>query len=227
MTLIEKNNSLLNASNDLEKLSEYFIDAFPVMTRLEQQTALALYRLLALGKPVSISALSKVVNQTEADIDIILHSWPGLFFDDNKVIGFWGLTTHEMIHQFEVNKITVYTWCAWDTLFIPELLDTTAHVTSHCAVSGDEISLTISPKGIEHAQPYSNQIMVSFLVPDEDDLKENITTSFCHYVFFFRSREDGELWMAEHPNTFLLTLNEAFAIGKKMNAARYSLVLNQ
>jgi len=226
MTLIEQNNSLLNASNHLEKLSEHFIHAFPVMTRLEQQTALALYRLLALGKPVSISALSKAVNQAEADIDIILHSWPGLFFDDdNKVIGFWGLTTHEMSHQFEINKITVYTWCAWDTLFIPELLNTTAHVTSHCAVSGDEISLTISPEGIEHAQPDSNQIMVSFLVPDEDELKENITTSFCHYVFFFRSREDGELWMAEHPNTFLLTLNEAFAIGKKMNAARYNLTL--
>ena len=226
MTLIEKNNGLFNASSDLKKISEHFIHAFPVMTRLEQKIALALYRLLLFGEPVLINTLSKEVNQTEASIDKVLQSWPGLNFDeDNKMVGFWGLTIHETNHHLKVNDKNIYTWCAWDTLFIPELLNTTVQITSHCALSGDKISLTISPEGIEHAQPDSNKIMVSFLVPGEEELKENIITSFCYYVFFFRSRKDGELWMADHPNTFLLTLNEAFAIGKKMNTTRYNLTL--
>jgi len=210
---------------NLEQLSHHFIQAFPVMDKQQQHLALALYRLLAQGKPVSIRMLADAVKQPVSVIDQTLQSWPGVFFDDShNIVGFWGITIQEMPHQIDVNDVTVYTWCAWDTLFIPELLDTTAEITSHCAQSGDEIVLTISPHGIETAQP--SQIMISFLLPEEDELKNNITTSFCHYVFFFRSREAGDQWMAEHPGTFLLSLDEAFSVGKYLNAARYNLTLN-
>jgi len=147
-----------------------------------------------------------------------------VFYDDNhRIIGFWGIAIDEMPHLLEVNEKTIYAWCAWDTLFIPELLDATAQITSHCASSGDAISLTISPTCIESQ---SDQIMVSFLVPDKNELVENITTSFCHYVFFFRTRTLAKRWMAEHPGTFLLSLDAAFTVGRKMNAARYNLTLH-
>ena len=195
------------------------------MNITEQRLALKLYTLLSGGDAVPLERLSERVGMPLTDVKKIIESWPGVFYDDkNRIVGFWGIAVDEMSHHFVVNGKTVYTWCAWDTLFIPELLNTTAQITSHCALSGDEISLTISPTGIESAQP--DQIMVSFLVPDEGELKENITTSFCHYVFFFHSQEAGEHWMAEHPGTFLLSLDEAFAVGKKMNAARYNLILN-
>jgi hypothetical protein len=48
-----------------------------------------------------------------------------------------------------------------------------------------------------------------------------VTASFCHYVHFFRDREAGARWAAQHPGTFLLSLEEAFAVGKRMNAVRY------
>jgi len=210
---------------DLDRLAQFFIDAFPVMNITEQRLALKLYALLSEGDAVPLERLSERTGMPLADVKTMLESWPGVFCDDKHcIIGFWGIAVDETSHHFEVSGKLVYTWCAWDTLFIPELLNTTAHITSHCASSGDEIRLTISPRGIESAQP--DQTMVSFLVPDEDGLKENITTSFCHYVFFFRSRETGEQWLAEHPGTFLLSLDDAFDIGKKMNAVRYNQTLN-
>lgn len=210
---------------DLNRLAQFFIDAFPVMNIAEQRLALELYTLLSEGDAVMLERLSERAGMPLADVKKMLQSWPGVFYDDNqRIIGFWGIAVSKTDHHFEVNGKTVYTWCAWDTLFIPELLNATAHINSHCALSGDEIRLTISAKGIESAQP--DQIVVSFLVPDEGELKENITTSFCHYVFFFRSREAGEHWVTEHPGTFLLSLDDAFAVGKKMNAVRYNLTLN-
>ncbi len=210
-------------SPDVDHLAQHFIDAFPVMGIAEQRLALKLYRLLSEGDAVSLEHLSERVDMLLTTVKTMIKSWPGVFYDDSRrIIGFWGLAIDETQHRFKVNGKTVYTWCAWDTLFLPELLNISADITSNCALSGDEISLTVLPEGIESSQ--TEQVMVSFLVPDEVELKENITTSFCHHVFFLRSRETGERWMASHPGTFLLSLDEAFSIGKKMNAARYNLV---
>ncbi len=208
---------------DVGQLAQHFIDAFPVMSIAEQRLALKLYRLLSEGDAVSLEHLSERVDMLLTEVETMLKSWPGVFYDNNhRITGFWGLTIDETQHRFEINGKTVYTWCAWDTLFIPELLNISAHITSNCALSGDEISLTVSPEGIESSQ--THRVMVSFLVPDEVELKENITTSFCHHVFFLRTPETGKRWVASHPGTFLLSLDEAFSIGKKMNSARYDLV---
>src|SRR3989442_9036358 len=36
-----------------------------------------------------------------------------------RIIGFGGLAVREMPHRFKVDGRTLYTWCAWDSLFIP------------------------------------------------------------------------------------------------------------
>ena len=58
-------------------------------------------------------------------------------------------------------------------------------------------------------------------------LRENTITSFCHFVYFFRSRQDAEAWIAEHDSTFMLSLDDAFMVGKKKNAARFKDVLER
>lgn len=209
---------------ELEQLSRHFIRAFPVMDKSQQQLALTLYRLLAQGKPVSIAQLTEAVEHPVGVIDQTLRTWPGVFYnDDHNVIGFWGITIQETLNQMVVDNVAVYAWCAWDALFIPTLLNTSAEVTSHCAVTDDEIKLSITPQGIESSS--HNDIAISFLIPDENELKENITNSFCCHVFFFHSRQVGEHWATEHPGIFLLSLDEAYVVGKKMNAIRYNLTL--
>ena len=94
-----------------------------------------------------------------------------------------------------------------------------AHVESSCPVTGETIRLTVSPSEVESFEPVST--VVSFLIPEAAKAKENIVTNFCHYVHFFSSREAGARWTSAHEGTFLLTVEEAFDLGHRMNQARY------
>lgn len=40
----------------------------------------------------------------------------------------------------------------------------------------------------------------------------------CHFVHFFASRQAGDSWTQEHGGTFLLSLDEAFEVGQRVNA---------
>ena len=215
-----KTTDKAHAVPDLDRLSRIFIDGFPAMNADEQKLALKLYALLAEGRPVAHEQLAQALDRPTIEIQKTLDAWPGVFYDDDhRVVGFWGIAVGGTQHRVEVNGKTVFTWCAWDTMFIPELLNATAKVTSTCAATGDAINLMISPNGTESVEP--KEAVVSFLIPDEDELKQDVTTSFCHFVYFFRDRSAGEQWVAEHAGTFLLSIEDAFTVGKKMNAVRY------
>lgn len=45
--------------------------------------------------------------------------------------------------------------------------------------------------------------------------------SFCHFVHFFASREAGEAWADAHQGTFLLSLDEAFELGRLVNRRNF------
>ena len=155
----------------------------------------------------------------------VLNSWPAVYFDDEKnVAGFWGLALGEMPHRFKVDGRQLYTWCAWDSLFIPELLGKTAEVESTCPISGEIISLTVSPTRVENVSPKSAK--VSFLNPTTS-FDMNVIAGFCHYVLFFNSEESGNEWIANHKDTFLLTLDEAHEIGRVTNKATFGAALKE
>lgn len=207
-------------TSNLDRLAGLFIHALPTLSADDQALALTLYRMLTRGKPVSLEQLAQALDTSTDRVSKTLDAWPGVFYDsEHRIVALWGLSTVETQHRLEIDGGVIYAWCAWDSLFLPELLDSTVKVTSHCPATGDEINLTLSPDGIESIEPAS--AVVSFLAPNVEAIKENVTASFCHFVYFFRSRESGEQWAADHPGTFILSIGEAFTLGKKMNAARY------
>ena len=70
--------------------------------------------------------------------------------------------------------------------------------------------------------------MVSFVALDAELFKssaDNVMGSFCHFVFFFESRESGQAWAAKHEGTFLLTLDEAADLAKRLNARNWGAAL--
>ena len=209
--------------HDLDSLSRFFVTAFPGMDADEQRLARTIYQRLAEGEALSTGHLARELGRSSGQIEPLLDRWGGVFHDsDGKIVGFWGIAVGETRHRMEMDGHVSYGWCAWDTLFIPELVGSTAQVTSTCAGSGETIRLTVSPQRVQAEKP---GIVVSFLIPEPEKIETNIVTGFCHAVCFFRSREVGETWAARHPGTFLLTLDEAFAVGKKVNASRYANVL--
>src|SRR5712692_6167716 len=45
--------------------------------------------------------------------------------------------------------------------------------------------------------------------------------NFCHYIHFFRSRKDGEAWIAKTPGTFILSLDEATDLARRKNQLQF------
>lgn len=66
--------------------------------------------------------------------------------------------------------------------------------------------------------------VVSFLIPtgrwDDDVVK-----GFCHYVLYFASEEAGRQWVAAHPGTFLLSVEQAFEVARRFDLARFGAAL--
>jgi alkylmercury lyase len=196
----------------------------PQLDEKEQRVAVNVYQLLAQSAPVSVGELAKAVELARDDVRTILDRWPEVFRnDEDRIIGFWGLCLAETRHHLEVDGRTLYTWCAWDTLFIPEILQKTARVESTSPVTGEKIRLTVTPNGIEQLDPPGT--VMSFVLPKSDKVKENVIGHFCHYVYLFGSAQAGSTWVSENEGTFLVSMEDAFALATKRNATRFNYVL--
>lgn len=207
----------------VQQLASALMDAFPKLDDAKRRIALATYRRLACGAAVPPEEIAFDAGCGVEEVRQILGEWVGVYVDDAKrVIGFWGLAIPEMKHRFEVDGVHLHTWCAWDTLFLPELLGKTARVESACATSGQPVRLTVSPLRVESAEPPSP--VVSFVKLEASRFAGDIIKRFCHYVHFFRSGADGEAWIAKTPGTFLLTLDEAVELARLKNRAQFGAV---
>ncbi len=195
------------------------IEAVPKLGGEQKRVALAIYNLLAEGRPVAPVRVGSELGLSEDRIEEIVASWPGVFRDDETcIVGFWGLALPEMPHALEVDGRRLFGWCAWDTLFLPGLLRVTARVESTCPVTKETISLVVGPDGVDEVSPEG--AVVSFLLPDRP-FDSDIVQSFCHFVHFFVSEEAGSRWVSEHEGTFLLSVEEAFELGRLTNAANF------
>lgn len=193
---------------------------FPRLSRAEQQIAVALYRMLAEGRPVTREALAARAGLPRTQVDSVLGDWYGVFYDAaGKIIGYLGLALQKTGHRLRIDGQTLYAWCAWDTLFLPQILGTVAEVESNCPVSGETMRLTVAPAGIQAVDPLD--AVMSFVTPEQAKVKENVVLNFCHYVHFFRSSEAAEVWRSKHAGTRLLTVEEAWALGREKNAFQY------
>ncbi len=61
---------------------------------------------------------------------------------------------------------------------------------------------------------------MSFLIPDKP-WDQTVIQGFCHFVLFFTSRETGERWVAEHDGTLLLSVDDAYEVGRRTNALQF------
>lgn len=131
---------------DLETLLNAFPKEFVEISPKAQGVAIALYRLLALGKPVTHQQLADASEMTVSEVDELLCDWLGVYHDsDGRVSGFLGLATGETPHKILIDGREVFAWCAWDTLFLPALIGHGAQVISHCAQSGKKYSSPLEP----------------------------------------------------------------------------------
>jgi alkylmercury lyase len=123
-----------------------------------------------------------------------------------------------MPHRLRVEGRQLYTWCAWDALFIPELIDRTAEVESRSPRGGETVRLIVDPAAVRRVLPET--AVVSMLSPAEA-FDYRVIMSFCNFVHFFPTAGTAADWVAEHPGTFLLSVEEAHELGRIVNGKRF------
>ncbi len=65
---------------------------------------------------------------------------------------------------------------------------------------------------------------MSFLLPSAQTFQADVLkamTSFCHYIFFFPDPEMAAAWTSGPPDTTVISVPDAFALGRQMVAARW------
>lgn len=178
-----------------------------------------LLRLLAEGRPVPRAHLAAALEVSRDAVDTALQQLPNQEVDgEGNIIGS-GLSLLPTPHQFQANGRTLYTWCALDTLLYPIVLGQSAHITSPCPVSGVLVRLTVTPERIAQLDPVD--ALVSAVVSDVAAACADVRGAFCRHVHFFAGPDAGATWRAAHPETMLVSVEEAYALARRLAQTRY------
>ena len=187
-----------------------------------QSVQLALYRLIAEGAPVPLDGLAAAAGLDEGEIAEILGAIPASNFEraaEDRILGFRGLTQMPSRHRLTRAEQVLYAWCAFDCLFLPELLDGAIAVASTCPVTQADIALTVTPTGVRGIQPET--AVMSFVTPNEAGMRADLRGSFCCHVNFFASAGAAEAWRADQPDASIISLGQGFALGRIRNEATF------
>ncbi len=185
----------------------------------EQQAVLAILGVLAGGRPVTARSLAERIGWTTRDAEEFLERLPRLETDDfERVVGCFGLSLRTTPHTLAIGHQVLHAWCAWDALYLAVALDAAVEVTSTCPVTGRTVELGITPDGVERRRPTT--ALVSF-VPTTRTSPERVRGEFCSLVHFLADEGAARRWTDRVPDSFVLTLDDAFEVGRRAIMRRY------
>ncbi len=178
-----------------------------------------LWREIARGNPVSPERVEQIASALDIEQQTAREVLDKMCERDQEgnVVGIAGLSQNQHPHRFTINGIRLATWCAWDALFLPVMLQQTAEVSSQCPVTGEVIRLTITPGGVTSEHPESAAISIVIPQPRTSGLEsvEEIWTMFCYHIHFFSSPQAAQEWVAARGQEIaILTIEEAFELGR-------------
>lgn len=177
--------------------------------------------LLKDGRPATPRALAAT---TAASLEQVMASIDnarkvGVEVEDGAIVGA-ALTLRPTEHRFHVRGNDLYTWCGFDALFLPIMLDERAEVMSACPVTGAQIRLTVEPDGTVSAATPAGVVVAI--------VGEGITaccsvagpgSDICSQMPFFASRDAAERWLTDHPGVGIVDLDTARRIARAYVAA--------
>jgi len=179
----------------------------------------ALVRLLARGRPVAPGHLASALQMPAEQVGEVLAGLADLEVDQSGNVVGWGLTFIPTPHRFLVPGQQFYTWCALDALIYPALLQVVASVESSCPMSGAPVTLSVTPAGVHDLAPAS--AVVSVVIPGQGSACNGDRGTFCTQSLFFRSRQDALTWQPSSPTARLLSVEEAYQVGRLISHYRY------
>ena len=178
-----------------------------------------MFRTLAQGEPVTQEMTAEAARESGISYeaaDQFLRQMTERDSSDN-IIGLMGLSLNQnWAHRLTIGDRSFRTWCAWDTLFLPAILGEEVMVESESPVSGETVRLTVTPNEVLSISPEGAVVSIATLDPEADGLRsvEAIWGNFCHQVYFFPSRDEAEEWASGKNNIEVLTVDEAYELGR-------------
>ena len=212
-------------THDIPVLAAEFAAAHPDLDPSQQRLALATYCLLGDGRPFRPEELARRGNLPTEEVASFFDEWPMVQRDrQGRVVAFGGLTLEPTSHALEVVGRTLHTWCALDTLFLPELLGRPARIRSTSPETGETISLTVDGAGVHDVAP-EGAAMTLHEVGGFD--LQDVVGTFCCYVHFFASEQAARAWAERSEGTYVASIAEGFEYGCLYNHAQLGAALEE
>ncbi len=178
------------------------------------------WRALAKGRPISSAQLDQMVSGLAISARDTRQFLRGLIERDSadNIVGIFGLSlNHKWRHRFRLDSGSLRTWCAWDALFLPPILNETVIIESDSPGTSHPVQLKVSPHQVEDCRPTGAVVTIVNLAAGKYDADsvDAIWSNFCHQVYFFPTRTEADRWATSRDDIIVLTVDEAFELGKQ------------
>lgn len=202
--------------SELDGLIECLLRDTPSLTPEDQHLALRIFRALARGRPVDATRAWNS-SASNGELERLLSCFPSTMRQGDDIVAFGGLSLAPTAHRFIVADTVLYTWCAWDGLFLPELLGTDALIESHCPLTGEAVQVSVDADGIRETNPDRVWVsMVNCSIGTRD-----VLDAFCRHVNF--QADPGKATSAD--GSLVLSIDDAFELGRRVNASLFGAAL--
>ena len=186
-----------------------------------QRLSVTLYRLLAKGKPVRRDDLAAAMAMTSDEVAALLSTIPPSAIDFDKsgaVSAFIGLSLAPTRHEFRVGGLTLYTWCAFDALFLPRILAKPANILTFCPATKNAVEVLMGRRRLVAVDPA--RAVMSIVAPDRKSYARDLRGTFCCHVNFFTDAAAFEGWAEGRDDVACVDIAEAVRLAALRNAAR-------
>jgi alkylmercury lyase len=202
-------NSLQSTIEQLQKL-------LPNLKKEERQISKFLYQKLALGRSVPIETIANELQKPIQDIQDHLKQMAYVEYSAaSEISAYRGVTLNQTKHNVFHNNSKIYTWCAFDTLFLADLLAKPVSISSNCPTCFKAIACKVTDHDLTNFK--STDIVMSFIIPNKVDICEDLQNAFCCKVHFFCNEQCGSEWINLSSEIGFFDLADSLVIAQERN----------
>jgi len=188
----------------------------PNLKKEERQISKFLYQKLALGNSVPIETIANELQIPIQDIQVHLKQMAYVEYSaTGEISAYRGVTLNQTKHCIFHNNVKIYTWCAFDTLFLADLLVEPVSISSNCPVCGKAIACKVTDRNLTSSK--DSDTVMSFIIPNKVDYCEDLQNAFCCKVHFFCNEKCGSEWINLSPEVDFFDLSESLVIAQERN----------
>jgi alkylmercury lyase len=200
----------------LQSTVEQLLELLPNLNVEERQISKFLYQKLSLGRPVSIESIADEFHKSIQEIQVLLKQMAYVEYSaTGEISAYRGVTLNQTRHYLFHNNFKIYTWCAFDTLFLADLLVEPVSIASNCPTCGKRIAFDVNDRNITSSK--ESDTVMSFIIPDKVDYCENLQNAFCCKVHFFCNQQCGSEWVNLSHEISFFDLAESLVIAQERN----------